>query len=100
MELPTVPRERESANDNSPRTAGTFDLVDGQLRLPSGITPACPADTGTAVGDHRRMSMPAVQWSEAEERIAHLARTRRGRHRDKALASYRRTRALKFGPAA
>ena len=42
------------------------------------------------------MSMPAAQWPEAEERIAHVARTRRGRHRDKALASYRRTRALEL----
>ncbi len=42
------------------------------------------------------MSMPAVEWPEAEQRIAEVARTRRGRHRDKALASYRRTRALEL----
>jgi hypothetical protein len=42
------------------------------------------------------MSMPAVEWPEAEKRIAEVARTRRGRHRDRALASYRRTRALEL----
>ena len=42
------------------------------------------------------MSTPAVEWSEAEQRIAEVARTRRGRHRDPALASYRRTRALEL----
>ncbi len=42
------------------------------------------------------MSTPAVEWPEAEQRIAEVARTRRGRHRDKALASYRRTRALEL----
>src|SRR5690349_1821750 len=42
------------------------------------------------------MSMPAVEWPEAEQRIADIARTHRGRHRDKALASYRRTRALEL----
>ena len=42
------------------------------------------------------MSMPAVAWPEAEQRIAELARTKRGRHRNKALASYRRTRALEL----
>ncbi len=42
------------------------------------------------------MSMPAAEWPEAEQRIAEVARTRRGRHRDKALASYRRTRALEL----
>ncbi len=41
-------------------------------------------------------SVPAVEWPEAEQRIAEVARTRRGRHRDKALASYRRTRALEL----
>ncbi len=40
--------------------------------------------------------MPAPEWPEAEQRIAEVARTRRGRHRDKALASYRRTRALEL----
>jgi hypothetical protein len=40
--------------------------------------------------------MPAVEWPEAEQRIAEVARTRRGRHRDKVLASYRRTRALEL----
>ena len=43
------------------------------------------------------MSTPqATDWPEAEQRIAEVARTRRGRHRDKALASYRRTRALEL----
>lgn len=42
------------------------------------------------------MSTPAVEWPEAEQRIAELARTKRGRHRNKALASYRRTRALEL----
>ena len=41
-------------------------------------------------------SRVAVEWPEAEQRIAEVARTRRGRHRDKALASYRRTRALEL----
>jgi hypothetical protein len=40
-----------------------------------------------AVSDHRVMSMPAVEWPEAEQRIAEVARTHRGRHRDRALAS-------------
>ncbi len=40
--------------------------------------------------------MTAVEWPEAEQRIAEVARTRRGRHRDPALASYRRTRALEL----
>ncbi len=43
------------------------------------------------------MAMPAVdEWPETEARIAEVARTRRGRHRDKALASYRRSRALEL----
>ncbi len=42
------------------------------------------------------MAMPAVEWPETETRIADVARTRRGRHRDKALASYRRSRALEL----
>ncbi len=42
------------------------------------------------------MSMPALVWPESEERMAELARTRRGRHQDKVLASYRRTRALEL----
>ncbi len=42
------------------------------------------------------MSIPAGEWSDAEQRIAEIARTRRGRHRDKALASYRRTRAVEL----
>ena len=33
---------------------------------------------------------------EAEQRIAQIARTRRGRHRDRALASWRRTRAIEL----
>jgi hypothetical protein len=45
------------------------------------------------------MSMPAPDWPEAEERIARMARTRRGRHRDRALASWRRTRALELRAA-
>lgn len=41
--------------------------------------------------------MPAVDpWPEAEARTAEVARTRRGRHRDSALASYRRARALEL----
>jgi gamma-glutamyl:cysteine ligase YbdK (ATP-grasp superfamily) len=40
--------------------------------------------------------MPATEWPEAEQRIAEIARTRRGRHRDRALASYRRARALEL----
>lgn len=40
--------------------------------------------------------MPATEWPEAEQRIADVARTKRGRHRNTALASYRRTRALEL----
>jgi hypothetical protein len=40
--------------------------------------------------------MPAVEWPETEARMAEVARTKRGRHRDKALASYRRSRALEL----
>ncbi len=43
-----------------------------------------------------RVSIPASEWPQAEQRLAELARTRRGRHRDKALASYRRTRAVEL----
>lgn len=43
--------------------------------------------------------MPVVEWPKAEERIAELARTRRGRHRDRALASWRRTRAIELRAA-
>ena len=51
----------------------------------------------TAVSpQHQPMSMPAVEWPEAEQRIAEVARTKRGRHRNAALASYRRTRALEL----
>ena len=42
------------------------------------------------------MSSSAVDWPDAEKRIAEVARTRRGRHRDHALAAYRRTRALEL----
>ncbi len=42
------------------------------------------------------MSIAASEWSETEQRLAEVARTRRGRHRDKALASYRRTRAVEL----
>ena len=42
------------------------------------------------------MAMPAVDWPEAEQRIAEVARAKRGRHRNAALASYRRTRALEL----
>lgn len=40
--------------------------------------------------------MPAVEWPEVEQRIAEVARTKRGRHRDRALASWRRTRAIEL----
>ncbi len=43
-----------------------------------------------------RVSIPASEWPQAEQRLAEVARTRRGRHRDKALASYRRTRAVEL----
>ncbi len=42
------------------------------------------------------MSITAPDWPETERRIAEVARTRRGRHHDKALASYRRCRALEL----
>lgn len=43
------------------------------------------------------MAMPAVdEWPETEARIAEVARTRRGRHRDRALAAYRRARAVEL----
>ncbi len=42
------------------------------------------------------VSIPASEWPQAEQRIAEVARARRGRHRDKALASYRRTRAVEL----
>lgn len=42
------------------------------------------------------MAMPATEWPEVEQRIAEVARTKRGRHRNKQLASYRRTRALEL----
>ncbi len=42
------------------------------------------------------MTMPATEWPEAEQRIAEVARTRRGNHRNAALATYRRTRALEL----
>jgi hypothetical protein len=42
------------------------------------------------------MSIPATEWPQAEQRIAEVARSRRGQHRDPVLASYRRTRALEL----
>jgi hypothetical protein len=58
--------------------------------------PPVAADNTVPLADHGHMSMPATQWPEAEQRIAEVARTRRGRHRDNTLASYRRTRALEL----
>ncbi len=45
------------------------------------------------------MTAPATDWPEAEQRITQIARTRRGRHRDRALASWRRTRAIELRAA-
>ncbi len=42
------------------------------------------------------MSTSTADWSPAEQRIAELARTRRGRHRNLALASWRKTRAVEL----
>jgi len=42
------------------------------------------------------MSTGVANWPSAEQRIAELARTRRGRHRNPALASWRRTRAVEL----
>ncbi len=42
------------------------------------------------------MTADLANWPAAEQRIAELARTRRGRHRNSALASWRRTRAVEL----
>ncbi len=42
------------------------------------------------------MTADLANWPAAEQRIAELARTRRGRHRNTALASWRKTRAVEL----
>lgn len=62
--------------------------------------PGCarrPPRATTGLGyDHGAMTADLANWPAAEQRIAELARTRRGRHRNTALASWRKTRAVEL----
>jgi len=51
-------------------------------------------DSVRSARHYLQMAMPAL--TDADEPMARLARTRRGPHRDKALAAYRRARALEL----
>ncbi|MGI8722602.1 MAG: hypothetical protein ACR2JG_10270 [Geodermatophilaceae bacterium] len=77
-----------------------IDPEDCRLVQSGEQAPGCarrPPRATTGLGyDHGAMTADLANWPAAEQRIAELARTRRGRHRNTALASWRKTRAVEL----
>ena len=90
---------------HKPRWLRRLRCISGTLDRPHrhaarhSLPPGVARDSSPPTQHHEAMTAPATDWPEAEQRIAQIARTRRGRHRDRALASWRRTRAIELRAA-